>query len=73
MTNFRKAMKYLSVLMAFTYFILGTYLLVHPGKVLGLTGRSKIILSIVLMAYGLFRAFVTYQKHFKNSDHENPV
>lgn len=72
MTNFRKAMKYLSVLMAFTYFILGSYLLMQPGTVLGLAGRNKVILSIILMAYGLFRAFVTYQKHFKNSGNENP-
>jgi uncharacterized membrane protein len=71
MIHFQKAMKYLSVLMAFIYFVLGIYLLVQPEPILGLAGRNKIILSIVLMAYGLFRAVMTYQKHFKNTNDEN--
>lgn len=72
MIHFQKAMKYLSVLMAFIYLVLGIYLLVQPGAVLGLAGRNKIILSVVLMVYGLFRAITTYRKHFKHTNDENP-
>ena len=58
-------MKYFAIVMAFIYVVLGTFLLIQQTFTLA----YKIPLGIVLILYGLFRAFNTYQKYFR--DREN--
>lgn len=60
-------MKYFSIVMAFIYVVLGIVLLVQHT----FTIRYKIPLAIVLIVYGLFRTYSTYQKYFRNRENEN--
>jgi predicted membrane chloride channel (bestrophin family) len=60
-------MKYFSILMAFIYVVLGVFVIVQHTFTLA----YKIPLGIVLIVYGLFRAFSTYQKYFHNRENEN--
>lgn len=61
-------MKYFSILMAFIYVVLGILLLVQQSFTL----KYKVPLGIVLIVYGLFRTYSTYQKYFHNRENENP-
>lgn len=60
-------MKYFAILMAFIYVVLGVFLLVQHTFNLA----YKIPLGIVLIAYGLFRAFNAYQKSSRNRENDN--
>ena len=60
-------MKYFSILMAFIYVVLGILLLFQQT----FTIKYKVPLGIVLIVYGLFRTYSTYQKYFRNSENEN--
>lgn len=60
-------MKYFAILMAFIYIVLGIFLLVQQKFNLA----YKIPLGIVLIAYGLFRAFSTYQKYSRNRENDD--
>lgn len=60
-------MKYFSILMAFIYVALGIFLLVQQTFTLA----YKIPLGIILIAYGLFRAFSTYQKYFRDRENQD--
>jgi uncharacterized membrane protein HdeD (DUF308 family) len=60
-------MKYFSILMAFIYVVLGILLLVQQA----FTIKYKVPLGIVLIVYGLFRTYSTYQKYFHNRENEN--
>lgn len=60
-------MKYFAILMAFIYVALGISLLVQQTFTLA----YKIPLGIVLIAYGLFRAFTNYQKYFRDRENQD--
>ena len=60
-------MKYFTILMAFIYIVLGIFVLVQQTFNLA----YKIPLGIVLIAYGLFRAFNTYQKYFRGRENQD--
>lgn len=60
-------MKYFSILMAFIYVALGIFLLVQQTYTLA----YKIPLGIILIAYGLFRAFSNYQKYFRDRENQD--
>lgn len=60
-------MKYFSILMAFIYIALGIVVLVQQS----FTITYKVPLGIVLIVYGLFRTYSTYQKYFHNRENEN--
>lgn len=60
-------MKYFAILMAFIYIVLGVLLLVQQTFTLA----YKIPLGIVLIAYGLFRVYTTYQKYFRGRENED--
>lgn len=60
-------MKYFSILMAFIYIVLGVFVIVQQTYNLA----YKIPLGIVLIAYGLFRAFSNYQKYFRGRENDN--
>lgn len=60
-------MKYFSILMAFIYVVLGVFLLVQQT----FTIKYKVPLGIVLIVYGLFRTYTTYQKYFRDRENED--
>lgn len=60
-------MKYFAIVMAFIYIALGIFLLVQDKFNLA----YKIPLGIVLIAYGLFRAFSTYQKYSRGRENND--
>jgi hypothetical protein len=64
-------MKYLNILMAFIYIVLGVVLLVQPGQILSIPAKYKIPLGITLTLYGLFRAYTVYQKNRHDSKEDN--
>mgnify|MGYP003422379659 FL=1 len=60
-------MKFFAILMAFIYIALGIFLLVQQKFNLA----YKIPLGIVLIVYGLFRAFSTYQKFSRGRENDD--
>ena len=60
-------MKYFSILMAFIYVVLGILLLVQQT----FTIKYKIPLGIVLIVYGLFRTYSTYQKYSRKRENDD--
>lgn len=60
-------MKYFSIVMAFIYVVLGIALLVQQT----FKFHYKVPLGIVLIVYGLFRTYSTYQKYFRDRENED--
>ena len=64
-TTAQKALKYFSLLMTLAYPVLGLYLLLSSPAQIALDPKAKIGVGIMLILYGLYRFYRTYQRHFK--------
>ncbi len=62
MTSFEVVMKYTSAVMAALYIIIGGSLLWNRNIINGLTPTATVIISVMLILYGLFRGYNVYRK-----------
>jgi hypothetical protein len=56
-----KGILFLKLLMALTYCGLGIYIIIHPELLKNFERNYIIVLGCVLIIYGLFRVYRTYQ------------
>jgi hypothetical protein len=56
-----KSILFLKLLMSLTYCGLGIYFITHPELLRGFEEKYTIMLGAVLIIYGLFRVYRTYQ------------
>lgn len=66
-TTAQKALKYFSLLMTMAYPAFGLYLLLSSPEQIALDSKAKIGVGVVLILYGLYRFYRTYQRYFKNN------
>ncbi|GEO03006.1 hypothetical protein AAE02nite_06700 [Adhaeribacter aerolatus] len=64
-TTAQKVLKYFSLLMTLAYPILGLYLLLSSPEQIALDPKAKIGVGVMLMLYGIYRFYRTYQRYFK--------
>lgn len=58
-------MKYFNLFMTLVYPAFGIYLLLSSPDQIALDQRTKIILGIMLIFYGIFRFVRTYNRYFR--------
>lgn len=58
-------MKYFSLFMTLVYPAFGAYLLLSSPDQIALEQRTKLILGIMLIFYGIFRFVRTYNQYFR--------
>lgn len=58
-------MKYMGMLMAALYLVLGVVVLDGNNRLFNLPRAYALIFGITLILYGLFRGYRIYQKHFR--------
>jgi hypothetical protein len=64
-------MKYAGIAMAVLYIFLGFFILSYGRQSFSISKSFVIPFGIVMIAYGLFRGFRTYIKHFRANRYEN--
>jgi hypothetical protein len=64
-TQAQKFLKYFSLFMTMVYPAFGIYLLLSSPEQIALDSSTKIILGIMLILYGIFRFYRTYQRFFR--------
>lgn len=64
----QKVLKYFSLLMTLAYPAFGLYLLLSSPTQIALEPGIKMGLGIMLILYGLFRFYRTYQRYFKGKE-----
>lgn len=67
-TTIQKVLKYFSLIMTLAYPAFGLYLLLSSPEEIALEPKIKIGVGILLILYGLYRFYRTYQRYFKG-DH----
>lgn len=65
-TQGHKFLKYFNLFMTLVYPAFGLYILLSTPKQIALDANTKVILGIILIFYGIFRFFRTYQRYFRN-------
>jgi hypothetical protein len=64
-TTAQKVLKYFSLIMTLAYPAFGLYLLLSSPEEIALEPKIKIGVGILLILYGLYRFYRTYQRYFK--------
>jgi len=59
--------KYFAALMCVVYILLGIALIWMPEEVFSVHSKYATPMGSILIAYGLFRGYMVYQKHFMKS------
>ena len=59
--------KYFAAVMCVVYILLGAALIWTPEEVFSLHSKYTTPMGAILIAYGLFRGYMVYQKHFMKS------
>lgn len=59
------AMKYMGILMAVLYLVLGVIVLEGTNRLFNLPRNYALIFGIMLIGYGVFRGYRIYQKYFR--------
>jgi hypothetical protein len=67
-TTAQKFLRYFSLFMTLVYPAIGIYILLSPPDQIALDKTTKIILGIMLISYGIFRFFRTYNRYFRNNN-----
>ena len=67
-THSQKFLKYFNLFMTLVYPAFGIYILVSSPEQIALDSKTKVILGIILIFYGIFRFFRTYQRYYRNRD-----
>ncbi|MGV3586784.1 MAG: hypothetical protein ACO1OF_07275 [Adhaeribacter sp.] len=67
-TTAQKVLKYFSLLMTMAYPALGLYLLLSSPEQIALDPVAKIGVGVLLILYGLYRFYRTYQRYFKGNE-----
>lgn len=67
-TTAQKVLKYFSLLMTLAYPAFGLYLLLSSPEQLALDATAKIGVGVLLILYGLYRFYRTYQRYFKGNE-----
>jgi hypothetical protein len=62
----QKALKYFTLAMTLVYPVVGLFLYFSRPHQIALPAQTKMILGIMLVLYGIFRFYRTYQKYFKH-------
>jgi hypothetical protein len=62
----QKFLKYFNLFMTLVYPAFGIYILLSSPDQIALDASTKIILGIILIFYGIFRFYRTYQRYFRN-------
>jgi hypothetical protein len=65
-TQVQKFLKYFNLFMTLVYPAFGIYILLSSPEQIALDKTTKIILGIMLICYGIFRFYRTYQRYFRN-------
>ena len=65
-TPINGVMKYVGILMALIYVTAGIAVLIGPGERINISSQYSVLLGGLLIAYGLFRGYKTYQNIVKN-------
>ena len=63
-TGMDMVIKYFGIIMAAAYICIGAALITRPDLI-NINGAYALPLGILLIAYGLFRAFKVYQRYFQ--------
>jgi uncharacterized membrane protein len=66
-TTTQKVLKYFSLLMTLAYPAFGLYLLLSSPEQIALDPAAKIGVGVMLILYGLYRFYRTYQRYFKGN------
>lgn len=61
-TSFQKAIKYFTLTMSLVYPAIGMYLLLSDDEQLPIDKNTKMIVGIILIAYGLFRFMRNFRR-----------
>jgi hypothetical protein len=64
-TQSQKFLKYFNLFMTLVYPAFGAYILLSSPDQIALDKTTKIILGIILICYGVFRFFRTYNRYFR--------
>jgi|GEM_PF-5537883 len=64
---YKNVSKWLKLFMPFIYLLIGGVLLISPVELFDLNSTAKLILAVMIIGYGLLRA---YQTFFKKENHE---
>lgn len=65
-THTQKFLKYFSLFMTLVYPAFGIFILLSSPDQLALDKQTKVVLGIILIFYGFFRFYRTYERHFRN-------
>lgn len=64
-TGMEMVVKYLAVIMALAYVVIGALLIARSGSMVNITGKYTVPLGVILIGYGIFRCYKTYQRYFQ--------
>lgn len=63
-----KLMKYLGILMAFVYVGVGVVMIMFVHEVLVISKVHAYALSIIFIAFGMYRGYRVYQQYYRSED-----